>query len=527
MSATTRWVQYAVSSTGSVGVGGGTVSGRGSRGYHVATDTGSKDSFNIGSSNNKLYLKIDGAPVSEAEITLASGSDLDPRFVAKDITEKLHALGQGTEGFDRAQCVWENNDIKIYSGSLGSASSVSVASGTNTAHLELGIQTGSGKVGGGDFTTGSGSNNYDGYVSVSGTYNGFFDETYYIMIDKENPIQTPSKGGSNSYTGVISTGGLYRNKDSAITYRLSIDITNGSTMGAGSGNVPTMSWTIQAGTGDSAGGPVELLFPNYWYKVGSLGLMVKFTDAVFNTCDPAWDITCNRAQYVDAANNTSGPAGGAQYVWASSRGDDATTAITTSESSYTRLGSRGLYIKFHQDGPATTFHPGDRWNIVCTPPQPSAWDISSLNYGNVTVSTESPVKVVMFEIMSGAVEMSTVKFGLQSNGSFSYHDGGSGETKFRFGTVGPANNAGSGSIDGLEWRANVTAADITGASPPSYLYAIDENLSVVADADSSEAIGASAYMGMVADPIWLNIKLGSSEVGANSTINYRIYFDYS
>jgi hypothetical protein len=32
---------------------------------------------------------------------------------------------------------------------------------------------------------------------------------------------------------------------------------------------------------------------------------------------------------------------------------------------------------------------------------------------------------------------------------------------------------------------------------------------------------------MVADPIWLNIKLGSSEVGANSSINHRIYFDYN
>jgi hypothetical protein len=32
---------------------------------------------------------------------------------------------------------------------------------------------------------------------------------------------------------------------------------------------------------------------------------------------------------------------------------------------------------------------------------------------------------------------------------------------------------------------------------------------------------------MCADPIWLGIKLGTAEVGANSTINYRIYFDYN
>jgi hypothetical protein len=52
-------------------------------------------------------------------------------------------------------------------------------------------------------------------------------------------------------------------------------------------------------------------------------------------------------------------------------------------------------------------------------------------------------------------------------------------------------------------------------------------LPVVVDADNSETIGASHYMGMVADPVFLAIKLGASEVGANSTINYRLYFDYS
>ena len=73
----------------------------------------------------------------------------------------------------------------------------------------------------------------------------------------------------------------------------------------------------------------------------------------------------------------------------------------------------------------------------------------------------------------------------------------------------------------------MTASDISSDVPPSYLYATKEGLAVVADADSSEAIGTSTQGGMVADPIWLNIKLGASEVGANSTINYRIYFDYA
>ena len=84
-------------------------------------------------------------------------------------------------------------------------------------------------------------------------------------------------------------------------------------------------------------------------------------------------------------------------------------------------------------------------------------------------------------------------------------------------------------MDGFEWWTNVTATDLSDGSdiPPSYLHAINHNLAVVSDADSSEAVGVSTYAGMVADPIWLNIKLGQSEVGANSTINYRIYFDYA
>ena len=119
--------------------------------------------------------------------------------------------------------------------------------------------------------------------------------------------------------------------------------------------------------------------------------------------------------------------------------------------------------------------------------------------------------------------MSTVKFGLQSHGTFEHHNENNSDTYFRFGTVGPGQVAG----DGLEWRANVVASDISSDTAPSYLYATKENLSVVSDADDSETIGASSFMGMTSDPIFLNIKLGASEVGANSTINYRIFFDYS
>lgn len=525
MSAVTRWVEYNVTASG---IRGGYVSGvghtcKGTRAFAQA-DASVGDSFDIGASNNRLHLSIGGT--SGPYITLASGTDLDPRFVARDISEKLHNLGKNDPAFDQAQCVWENNKLKLYSGDLGSGTSVTVTSGTNTAHIELGFgsKTETGGAVATNRTTTSG-NDYNGGIEVSGDFDGFFDETYTVIISKGSNgtgpnIGTPSKGGSNSYTGTITTGGVF-NYTGDISYVLSIDTTNGTTMAGGTGNVPTMSWTSTGSVDD--GGPVELLYPDYWYNVGTKGLMVKFTDAVFNTCNPAWTIQCTYCQYTNGSN-TQAPQGTAQYIWGSTRGDDWDTAITTSSGTPTRLGSRGVYIRFTG---TNNFRAGDEFHVVCTGPQPQSYGVTSLNYGNVTVSTEAGVKCVIFEIQSGAVEMDTVKFGLQNHGTFSHHDAGSNDTKFRFGTVGPGNNAGSGDTDGREWRANVAATDIDSDTPPSYLYATKEDLAVVADADSSETIGDSPYMGMVADPIFLNIKLGASEVGANSTINYRIYFDYA
>ena len=517
MSATTRWCLYDTSAAGDAGLGG--TEGLGTRKGYIATGASDTDTFNIGSGNNRLHVtfnNVAGTPY----ITLVSGTDLDPRFLARDITEKLHFLGMGG-GMDHAQCVWENGQFVLYSGSLGSGSSVTVVSGSNTAHLELGWGSKT-EVGGA-----AANNTYDGGITVSGTYNGFFDETYKIVVNKENPIQTPTIGGSNSYTGTITTGGAYNYVTSAVTYTLNIDITNGTTMGGGTGGVPKMSWTTSAG-GDDSDGPVELLYPNYWYNVGTKGLMVKFTDAVFSSCSPgtpAWTIVCNQIQYVEGSNATAA-AGTAMYFYGSNRGDDAATAITCLDDDITQLGSRGLYIKFVGTS-ADLFAAGDEFFVLCKPPQPTSYNITNINYGNVTVSTESAVKCVVFEIMSGAIEISTVKFGLQSHGTFDHHNEGSTDTYFRFGTVGPGQTSGSSPIDGLEWRANVVAADIDSDTSPAYLYATKENLAVVSDADDSETIGSSGYMGMTSDPIFVNVRLGSSEIGSNSTINKRIFFDYS
>lgn len=513
MAAVTRWVLYDTAGAGVISEGGATLSGLGIRGY-VQANSSVGDSFDIGTSNNRLYCNLDGDGGPTTYITLASGTDLDPRFIARDVSEKLHSLGL-TGGYTNCQCVWENNKIKLYSGTLGSSSSASVVSGTNTAHLELGF--GSKTEVGGSAT----GNTHPGGITTSGTYSGLFDETYRIVINKETNIGTPTKGGSNSYTGTMAGGGVFNNATS-ITYVISVDVTNGTTMGGGTGNVPTIEWT-STGSADDSSAAVELLFPDTWIVLGTKGLMVKFSDAVFNTCDPAYTVICSHAQYAEGSN-VQAPPGTALYTWGSTRGDDAASALITSSIAYTRLGTRGVYFKFSS---SSNLEAQDEFYVICKPPQPNSYGITNLNYGNVTVSTNSAVRAVLFEIMSGAVEMSTVKFGLQSHGTFSHHDAGNADTEFHFGTIGPENNAGSNPVDGLEWRTNVTATDISSDTPPSYLYATKEDLAVVADADNSETIGSSPYMGMVADPVFLAIKLGASEIGANSTINYRLYFDYS
>lgn len=519
-SAHTRWVEYPVDAEGVYGTGGGIREGRGTSAYSMATGAPDTDSFNIGTANNRLHFSVNG---EDAYVTLASGVGLDPRFVARDITEKIHNLGKNEPAWNQARCVWENNRLKLYSGALGSGTSITVVSGTNTAHIELGFGT---KVEvGGSNDSPRGTNNYPSGVTVSGTYNGFFDEVYDIMINKEYNISAPVKGGSNNYTGTMTIGGIYHHSASDV-YDIRINTTNGTTMGAGTGNVPKMSWT--SSLGDNSATAVELLYPNYWYYVGTKGLKVKFTDAVFNHCvdSAAWTVACTHPQYT-FGSNVQGAAGSALYIWSSSRGDDLgpNQALVTSEEEFTRLGSRGLFIKFNGSG--NLFQAGDMFKVICTPPQPKSYDVTNLSYGNVTVSTESPVKCVMFEIMSGAIEMSTVKFGLQSHGTFQHHKENNNDTYFRFGTVGPGQNAGSSPVDKLEWRANTSASDLSSDIPPSYMYSTKENLSVVVDADDSENIGASGFMGMTSDPIWVNIRLGASEVGANSTINHRIFFDYS
>ena len=354
-----------------------------------------------------------------------------------------------------------------------------------------------------------------------------FDEVYKVVITTvtNRGIGTPSKQTGNNYDGVITTGGAF-NSSTDISYTVNIDASAGATMGAGTGNVPIMKWISDYTDDDNTTG-VELLYPDHWYAIGAYGLIVKFSDAVFNSVSPAWTIACTKPTEA-SSGNASAPVGDAQYVWASDRGEMSSAVTTTISGGYTKVGKRGVYVTFNSQNSSDWLGAGDEFYVYCSGPLPDdngGDGISSLNYGNVTVSTESDVKCVMFEVKSGAIEVSTVKFGLQSHGTFSHHKAGTLDTKFRFGTVGVDNNAlGAGSDELIEWRQNVLPADIDEDSPPPYLFATQENLSEVQTADESESIG---NYGLVSDAIFVNIHLGSNETGANSSICMRLYFDYS
>jgi len=516
MAAITRWVQYDPSANGTIGMGRG-AGCKGKRGYSVGTSSVT-DVFTIGPTTNKLYMSVDGDP--GPYITLYSGTGLDPRFVAKDITEKMRNLGKNDERWNNAICSWENtpdqgNRFKIYSGTLGVASSVAVSTvGSESAHAVLGFSTVS-EVGGAAST-----NNFQGTVNITGTYRGMEPEVYKVVITNDNDaprgIGTPVK--NIAYDGVMTTGGVY-NHTSDTTYTVTINVTNGTTMAGGSGNVPTMTWTASPSVDDSSVS-TELLYPGYWYNVGTRGLMVKFTDAVFTA--GYWTVPCYKPDYTSGTNVTDAP-GNAIMSYSSTRGDMGAGVVTPVSGTTTNLGSRGLNIGFVPNDGADYLGIRDEFYVMCHGPKPLNYNISSINFGNVTVSTESTVRCVTFEIESGAYQLSSVKFGLQSHGSFQHHYAGNSDTMFRFGTVGPGNKAGSGVENGVEWYSGISSGDIDSDIAPTYLYSTKANLAVVATADDSQAVGNTF---LVADPVWFNIKLGSSETGA-STCNYRTFFDYS
>lgn len=484
-----------------------------------------------------MKVNIDGAGApAPYQLTLTSGTSLDPRFVARDIQRKLQAYSSVNNGFKYAQVEFVNRGTNGYgqfvikSGTTGGSSAVTVTDGDSTVLTTLGMNTLS-ETTGNAYHKGTTTSNsaYAGTVTVSGTYQGIFDDYYRVVATSDLVYGTPAFGGGNTYgvsnAGACSVGGDW-NYDSDNTYVITIDTTNGSTMGGGTGNVPTFTVTMSTGSGDTVGTAQELLFADTWYVIGTRGLRIKLTDYPFGNGDTI-TIACTAATVVDGASST-GSVGVAKVVWDSDRGDNATAASVTSATPID-IGTKGVTMAWT----AGTLTAKDEWKIYCRAPIPEAYGVTSMDYGNVTVTTNSPVKCHQFEIMSGAVSMSSVKFSLQSHGSFSHHSAGDSDTYFHFGTVGAGQRGdGSGGAGtGPEWPGSaVTATDIsqdkTGGSTgaPTSLYSSKNNLSVVASADDAEAIGNE---NLVSDLVFTSIQLGASETGSNSTINYRLYYDYT
>lgn len=515
---------------------------KGSRGFSRGTNLGAgDDTFTITKDvNDKLQVTIN--TIGPNTLTLSSGTDLDPRFIARDIEYRLHEAAPSDDNWRFAQCNWRNgnngvdpkgsndeNSFIIYTGKLGNNSTnnkVTVGSVGFDARATLGFDAVDEQAGvdyGTLYATG-----WSGAIEVSGTYGGQFDDHYTLMVSDNELVQDPTAVGSPTYSvSNLQSGGLYTSSTDT-TYTVVIDTTNGSSMGLGSTNVPQMSWTSTPVTDDA--GPIELLYVDNWYDVGTLGLRLKFQDAVFGNNDQ-FDVVCSGA-------NTPGDVnpGGAKYIWDSYQGDSSKAFSiapkTTSIASPEQVGTRGVTISFEN---TDTFEGGETFNITCRGPQPLTEPVTQLNFGNVTVSTNSAVKTIWFEIISGAVSMSTVKFSLQSDGTFQHHDQGDNDTEFHFGTAGAGNRApGGGALSNSQVEfsvdsssvGNIVATDIDSDSAPLYLFATVGDLPVVSSADNAQAIG-NYQGGLVSDFIWLAIELGANETGANSTINYRMFFDFS
>lgn len=523
MTAVSRWVRYAVS--GSTYVSSALA---GERGRARGTDDVS-DVFTIpGTANNQIRVNIDGGGAQQ--ITLTSGTELDPRFVARDIQRKIQAFGSVNNGFKYATCEFSNyksadgeGHFVIKSGSTGGSSSVAITAGDSDARAILGLSSVTAEAGTTYHTGTSTANNaaYTGTITVSGTYGGMLDEEYYVVIS-DAALMSVVAGGGNTYAGTSSVSGDW-DHDSACAYVVTIDASGGKeTMNAGTGNVPTFTVNDTGTLNDDIATAQEILFSDCYYYIGTVGARLRWTDAQFGNGD-TFTITCT------PSSAGGGAVGVAEYVWASNRGDNAASASTT-QATLTNVGTKGVQIAFSDSGTLTA---KDAWRVLCRAPAPEAYGVTSMAYGNVTVTTNSAVKVHQFELMSGAKVLSNVKFSLQSHGTFSHHDAGNGDTEFHFGTVGAGHRGdGSGPTAGTgrEWTANITASDIsqnkTGGNTgdPSNLYSSKQDLAVVADADSAEAVG---NVELISDFVFTAIKLGSSETGSNSSVVYRCYFDYS
>lgn len=521
MPATSRFMLFditednGVSHTSSDTADAGSSNGRGTIGYAESSAT-APDVLTIQQGvNDNINVNIDSSGADQIQVT--SGTNLDARMIAREMSFKLKGIG-GEAQYDFCSCEYTNTSngkwvYRFYSGSLGPSSSVATTVGSNDLSADLFLDSPNVVAGAENDNSGT----YTGTMTASGVFTGQLDDIYTVIISDNVLVGESVASGSNTYDtagGTVSTAGEW-NEGTSTLYTITVNGATNPTMNGGTGNVPTMTWT--ASPPDNNAVPVELLYSDYWLNIGTNGLRMKFSDAPFGSAD-VFQIQCT------AASGGVQAVGDASYVW-SGRKEGKASSVTTTSGIGTRVGTLGVEVSFSSGSNLTA---GDEFRILASGPQPTTYGVTTLNYGAVTVSTYSPVKAVWFELVAGATILDNVKFGLQSHGTSQHHDQGSSDTLFAFGTAGAGNSAGVNPQIQTQWRTSVTATDLSVDTPgqPDYLSAVEDNLSEVATADASEAVGVGNGH-MISDFIWLAVKLGANETGANPSITYRCFYDFS
>lgn len=514
MPATSRWVLFDANADTLISTETNeSINGTGTYGYVEGSNVVSGIVDIVGGVADQLKVSINGG--SYQEVTLTSGTSLDARMVAREMEFKLKQLMDSD--FDAVSVDYLNNKFRIRGSSLGNTSTVAVNNGTNDCLHLLGMAASQGGALTVNTVNGLASSNnaaYTGQVTASGVYKGQFSDIYTVMIGSVHPVADIVASGANTYAGSAVSAGDW-NQAAAETYTITVSTVNGSVMNNGAGNVPT--FTVTSTQGDNVATPTELLYSDYWYNIGTKGVRAKFTDAPFGNND-IFSIVCTPIAEA-APSQTAAAVGSARYVWSSLK-EGKSSSATVTQVTGTAVGGKGVTIAFSDSGVLTR---RDSFRIICSGPQPTTLGVTTLNFGGVTVSTYSPTKVVWFELISGATVLSDTKFGLNSHGTAQHHNQGSADTKFAFGTAGNGNPA----SDGTEWKKGIVGStDLASDVPPSYLFATEDNMPVVATADASISMGVAEGQ-LVSDFIYLAIKLGALESGANPSIVWRMFYDYS
>lgn len=489
----------------------------------------------ITSANSDLLVTMnDGLAASSKTFTLASGTNLDPRVIARDITDKMHReYPVNTPIWTQAYCLWWGTGFEIRTGIAGANASVKVDYTSNSAASTLGFTHGTtaygsdnlrlynGGVAAGNKTT----NTWSGSMSVSGTsFASAWDEYTVVAVNSDagtgQGTASITTHASGTYPGTVTLGGVY-NHTTSTTYHLTVSVSgSASYMNGIKDAVPVMNWYSDVGGGDTtSSGSIQLLYPNYPYPLGNKGLWVKFSNAPFSYPGDAWQIQASGIVTPVGFDYQWGSAM-RKVIWSSLRGDtEWTQQDTATFNNYFRIGRKGLYVSANQD---YNVAPGDTLRFRLPGPVPYRFDITSINLGNITVTTASRVFAVRFDLIGGAVELTNVKFSLLDNGGMGYHDGVN--TQFYFGTVGAGQPAVNSNYD-VEWWNQVNTSDMT-TPKPDYLYSIDENLTEVSTADDSKTVGIDPFDSLVSDYIYAAVRLGADESG-QKTVVYRCYFDYT